>query len=105
MLYCGPGEPTDCRCHWLGPVYYLLRDMRRGLLLRSICNGYVFSSPSFIKTNSHLVETRGRTLEEMTRLFGIESQLVERTGFRPGPPGKGPMDENMDDAGESEHER
>jgi hypothetical protein len=27
------------------------------------------------------VETRGRTLEEMSRLFGIEGRLAERSGF------------------------
>lgn len=28
------------------------------------------------------VETRGRTLEEMSRLFGIESRLAERSGVK-----------------------
>lgn len=28
------------------------------------------------------VETRGRTLEEMSRLFGIESSLAERSGIK-----------------------
>lgn len=27
------------------------------------------------------VETRGRTLEEMARLFGVESQLAQRSGI------------------------
>ncbi|CAL5872848.1 uncharacterized protein PFLUO_LOCUS7117 [Penicillium psychrofluorescens] len=49
-----------------------------------------------------LVETRGRTLEEMSRLFGIESRLAERTGLRPGPPSKGPMAESMEDVGSAE---
>ncbi|KAJ5121742.1 Sugar transporter [Penicillium atrosanguineum] len=30
-----------------------------------------------------LVETRGRTLEEMSQLFGIERQLAERSGVKP----------------------
>lgn len=31
------------------------------------------------------VETRGRTLEEMSALFGIESTLAKRSGMESGP--------------------
>jgi hypothetical protein len=30
-----------------------------------------------------MVETRGRTLEEMSRLFGIEEKLAVRSGINP----------------------
>lgn len=35
---------------------------------------------AFIFVRFAMVETRGKTLEEMSRLFGIESRLVERSG-------------------------
>ncbi|KAG0647883.1 Quinate transporter [Hyphodiscus hymeniophilus] len=35
---------------------------------------------AFVFVRYALVETRGRTLEEMARLFGIESKLAERSG-------------------------
>lgn len=42
-----------------------------------------------------LVETRGRTLEEMSRLFGIESRLAERSGIKP-------VHDHVEDVGTSE---
>ncbi|KAJ5697140.1 Sugar transporter [Penicillium malachiteum] len=47
-----------------------------------------------------LVETRGRTLEEMSRLFGIESRLAERSGVKPMAP-DATVDDYLED---NEHE-
>ncbi|KAJ5278710.1 Sugar transporter [Penicillium angulare] len=46
-----------------------------------------------------LVETRGRTLEEMSRLFGIESRLAERSGVKPTPQNKAAAEEHVEDVG------
>lgn len=48
-----------------------------------------------------LVETRGRTLEEMSRLFGIESRLAERNGIKPASTAKDPTEEHVEDLGTS----
>ncbi|OGE55226.1 hypothetical protein PENARI_c004G03686 [Penicillium arizonense] len=45
-----------------------------------------------------MVETRGRTLEEMSRLFGIESHLAERVGIKT-TPAKDPTEEHIEDMG------
>jgi hypothetical protein len=50
-------------------------------------------------TNDVAVETRGRTLEEMSRLFGIESQLAERVGIKTTP--EDPTEEHIEDMGSS----
>ncbi|KAJ5989769.1 Sugar transporter [Penicillium canescens] len=47
-----------------------------------------------------MVETRGRTLEEMSRLFGIESHLAERVGIKT-TPAKDPTEEHIEDMGSS----
>jgi len=49
----------------------------------------------------NLVETRGRTLEEMSRLFGIESRLAERSGVKPASDAKDPSEEHVEDLGSS----
>lgn len=51
-------------------------------------------------TNDVAVETRGRTLEEMSRLFGIESHLAERVGIKT-TPAKDPTEEHIEDMGSS----
>lgn len=54
-------------------------------------------------TNTVLVvETRGRTLEEMSRLFGIEGSLAERSGLNPARAGKVFTEERVDDIGVSD---
>lgn len=35
---------------------------------------------AFLFVRYAMVETRGRSLEEMSRIFGIEAKLVQRTG-------------------------
>lgn len=47
------------------------------------------------------VETRGRTLEEMSRLFGIENHLTERSGMKPAA-AKVSLEEHVEHVGESE---
>jgi hypothetical protein len=49
----------------------------------------------------YLVETRGRTLEEMSHLFGIESRLAERSGVKPATAGKDPTEEHVEHLGSS----
>lgn len=46
------------------------------------------------------VETRGRTLEEMSRLFGIEDRLAARSGFEYDP-AKGVAEERIEEVGRS----
>lgn len=36
---------------------------------------------AFIFVRYAMVETKGKTLEEMSRLFGIENELAERSGM------------------------
>lgn len=53
------------------------------------------------KLTGTIVETRGRTLEEMSRLFGIESRLAERVGIKPGEVNKTSVEEHVEDVGPS----
>lgn len=43
--------------------------------------GNISSCSRLFVINELSVETRGRTLEEMARLFGIEHQLAEKNGI------------------------
>jgi hypothetical protein len=57
---------------------------------------------AFVFVRYALVETRGKTLEEMARLFGIEGKLVERSGLEYDPRRKSVR--NDDDEGNNEEE-
>ncbi|KAK5467072.1 hypothetical protein LTS15_000042 [Exophiala xenobiotica] len=61
------GEPTNWVCNWLG-LY---------IIYAGIC------VLAFTFVQYAMVETRGRTLEEMSRLFGIEEKLAVRSGINP----------------------
>ncbi|CAG8299672.1 unnamed protein product [Penicillium salamii] len=56
---------------------------------------------AFLFVRYALVETRGRTLEEMSRLFGIESRLAEQSGLKSSPGRKDPTEEHVEDLGTS----
>ncbi|KAF2243376.1 hypothetical protein BU26DRAFT_116964 [Trematosphaeria pertusa] len=64
MLYRRASEFIDCECYRLG-LY---------IIYSGICVA------AFLFVRYAMVETKGRTLEEMSRLFGIESSLAERSG-------------------------
>ena len=48
-----------------------------------------------------IVETKGRTLEEMSRLFGIERRLAERSGVKATVASKGDAEKHVEDIGGS----
>lgn len=50
---------------------------------------------AFLFVRYAMVETRGRTLEEMGRLFGVQEAFVAQTGIKPGP-GSKPEDKDKD---------
>ncbi|CAG7917936.1 unnamed protein product [Penicillium olsonii] len=60
---------------------------------------------AFIFVRYALVETRGRSLEEMSRLFGIETRLAQQSGLKPSPGGKDPTEEHVEDLGSSSRSR